>query len=106
MALAMPVLRPKQLARFAATLNSPPLTWMRHSLALRNGTTPGSNRCTSAPSETRSKAPSGRIARPDIGRHHAAGSGWASTRLGARGRRLLAQEREVADAEGVRQRAV
>ena len=54
---AMPVFMRKQSDRLAATLNSPPLTWMLHSVALRNGMMPGSSLCTSAPSETRSRAP-------------------------------------------------
>src|SRR5450755_3598806 len=58
MALTMPVLRPKQSAKLAATLNSPPLTWIWHSVALRNGTMPGSRRWISAPSDTKSSAPS------------------------------------------------
>ncbi len=37
----MPVLRPKQSARFAAQLNSPPLTWIVQFVALRNGMMPG-----------------------------------------------------------------
>src|SRR6266571_8097553 len=64
MALAMPVWRRKQSARLAATLNSPPLTWIRHSFALRKGMTPGSRRWTSAPRAAKSSAPSGRIPRP------------------------------------------
>ena len=64
MALAMPDFRPKQSARLAATLNSPPLTWMRHSVALRKGTMPGSSRWTRAPRETKSSAASGRMFRP------------------------------------------
>src|SRR5450759_4268873 len=64
MALATPVFRPKQSARFAAQLNSPPLTWILHSVALRNGMIPGSRRCTSAPSDRKSSAPSLRIFRP------------------------------------------
>src|ERR1035441_4848834 len=64
MALAIPVFRPKQSARFAAQLNSPPLTWILHSVALRNGMIPGSRRCTSAPSDRKSSAPSLRIFRP------------------------------------------
>src|SRR6266542_289914 len=63
MAVAMPVLRPKQSDRLAAQLNSPPLTWMVHSLALRKGMWPGSSLWTSAPSETKSSAPSGLIVR-------------------------------------------
>src|ERR1017187_24514 len=64
MALATPVFRPKQSARLAAQLNSPPLTWILHSVALRNGIIPGSRRCTSAPSDRKSSAPSLRIFRP------------------------------------------
>ena len=56
MAVAMPVCMPKQSARLAAQLNSPPLTWIWHSVALRNGMIPGSRRWTSAPSETKSSA--------------------------------------------------
>src|SRR5512140_1657404 len=57
MAVAMPVRRRKQSARLAAQLNSPPLTWMRRSAALRKGTTPGSRRWTRAPRERKSRAP-------------------------------------------------
>src|ERR1039458_7678954 len=64
MALAIPVFRPKQSARFAAQSNSPPLTWILHSVALRNGMIPGSRRCTSAPSDRKSSAPSLRIFSP------------------------------------------
>src|SRR5580692_9797197 len=64
MALAMAVFMPKQSDRLAATLNSPPLTWMWHCDALRNGTMPGSSRCTSAPSERKSRSPSLRIFKP------------------------------------------
>src|SRR5450755_4255489 len=64
MALATPVFRPKQSARFAAQLNSPPLTWILHSVALRNGMMPGSRRCIRAPSDRKSSAPSLRIFRP------------------------------------------
>src|SRR6516162_4175353 len=60
----MPVFRPKQSARFAAQLNSPPLTWMWHSVALRNGMIPGSRRCIRAPRDRKSSAPSLRIFRP------------------------------------------
>src|SRR5437867_7103071 len=60
----MPVCSPKQSARLAATLNSPPLTWIRHSFALRKGMTPGSRRWTRAPRAAKSSAPSGRISRP------------------------------------------
>src|SRR6266508_2894141 len=59
----MPVRSRKQSARLAATLNSPPLTWIWHSVALRNGTRPGSRRCTRAPSDRKSSAPSWRIFR-------------------------------------------
>ena len=41
---SMPVLSPKQSDRFAATLYSPPETWMSSVRALRNGITPGSSR--------------------------------------------------------------
>src|SRR6185369_17652761 len=64
MAVATPVFRPKQSARFAAQLNSPPLTWILQSVALRKGMIPGSRRCISAPSERKSSAPSLRIFRP------------------------------------------
>src|SRR5581483_6826342 len=57
----MPVLRPKQSERFAATLNSPPLTWIAQSVALRKGMIPGSSRWTSAPSDRKSSSPSLRI---------------------------------------------
>ena len=42
----------------AAQLNSPPLTWILHSVALRNGMIPGSRRWISAPSDRKSSAPS------------------------------------------------
>src|SRR6266702_1989258 len=61
MALAMAVLMPKQSARLAATLNSPPLTWILQSVALRKGMMPGSRRWTSAPSERKSRSASLRI---------------------------------------------
>ena len=48
----------------AATLNSPPLTWILHTQALRNGIMPGSSRWTSAPRETTSKAPLAGIFKP------------------------------------------
>lgn len=64
MAAAMPVGMPKQSERFAATLNSPPLTWILHSVALRNGTTPGSKRYTSAPSDSKPSAPSFGMLKP------------------------------------------
>src|SRR6516165_11213777 len=51
----------KQSARFAAQLNSPPLTWTEQAESLRNGTTPGSRRWTSAPSARKSSAPSVRM---------------------------------------------
>ena len=37
----MPVFMRKQSARLAATLNSPPLTWIWHWVALRNGNDAG-----------------------------------------------------------------
>ena len=40
----MPVFKRKQSAKFAAVLNSPPLTCSWHSVALRKGTMPGSMR--------------------------------------------------------------
>src|ERR1044071_537217 len=64
MAVAMPVLRPKQSAKFAATLNSPPLTWSPHSVALRKGVTPGSSRYTIAPSDKKSRWPLSEILNP------------------------------------------
>ena len=64
MAVAMPVFRRKQSARLAAQLNSPPLTWMAHSVALRNGMMPGSRRWTRAPTDTKSRAASGRMSSP------------------------------------------
>src|SRR5512138_1218072 len=64
MAVTMPVFRPKQSARLAAQLNSPPLTWIAHWLALRKGMMPGSRRWTSAPIETKSSAASLRTSRP------------------------------------------
>src|SRR5258708_35237563 len=67
MAEATPVLRPKQSERLAATLNSPPLTWIWHSVALRKGMIPGSSRCTTAPRARKSSAPSGRMFKlPDM----------------------------------------
>src|SRR6266571_1916702 len=66
MALAMPVWRAKQSARLAAVLNSPPLTWIAHSVALRKGMTPGSRRWTRAPRDRKSRAPSGRMFRPEL----------------------------------------
>src|SRR6266496_3754494 len=66
MALAMPVWRRKQSARLAAVLNSPPLTWIAHSVALRKGMTPGSRRWTRAPRDRKSRAPSGRMLRPEL----------------------------------------
>src|SRR5262249_17513004 len=50
------VRRPKQSARFAATLNSPPETWISNERALRNGIIPGSSRWTSAPSDRKSSS--------------------------------------------------
>src|SRR5512143_1685031 len=64
MADATPVLRPKQSARLAAQLYSPPLTWIWHSVALRNGTTPGSSRWMSAPSERKSRVPRSGMFKP------------------------------------------
>src|SRR5579864_3422596 len=58
MAVAIPVFILKQSDRFAAQLNSPPLTWISQCVALRKGMMPGSRRWTSAPSETKSNAPS------------------------------------------------
>src|ERR1022692_1134158 len=66
MALAMPVVMPKQSARFAAQLNSPPLTWIWHSVALRNGMIPGSKRWIKAPSESKSSAPAVGISRVSV----------------------------------------
>src|SRR5579859_4540367 len=60
-AVAIPVRMRKQSARFAAQLNSPPLTWTEHDEAFRNGTTPGSRRWTSAPSARKSSAASFRM---------------------------------------------
>src|SRR3954454_6166145 len=56
MAVAMPVFSPKQSARLAATLYSPPETWISTERAFRNGSTPGSSRVTTAPSESRSSS--------------------------------------------------
>src|SRR5579862_9404240 len=64
MAVAMAVRMPKQSARLAATLNSPPLTWIRHSAALRKGIMPGSRRWTRAPSERKSRSASFGIFNP------------------------------------------
>src|ERR1700687_2493185 len=61
----MPVRRPKQSDRFAATLYSPPETWISTERACGNGITPGSSRCTSAPSARKSRAHASlRILRP------------------------------------------
>ncbi len=60
----MPVFMRKQSARFAAQLNSPPLTWIAHSVALRKGMMPGSRRWMSAPTDTKSRAASGRMSSP------------------------------------------
>src|SRR6188768_1950880 len=57
----MPVFNPKQSARFAAQLNSPPLTCTEQFEAFRNGTIPGSSRWINAPIERKSRSPSGRI---------------------------------------------
>src|SRR5215211_166045 len=59
-AVAIPVFSPKQSDRLAATLYSPPETWTSNDRALRNGTVPGSSRCTSAPSERKSSSQSSR----------------------------------------------
>src|SRR5262245_15934639 len=56
MAVATPVLRPKQSDRLAATLYSPPETCTSKLRALRNGMIPGSRRWTSAPTERKSRA--------------------------------------------------
>src|SRR5436305_11618781 len=56
MAVAMAVRRPKASERLAATLYSPPETWMSRVRALRNGMTPGSRRWTSAPRERKSRS--------------------------------------------------
>src|SRR5262249_45028271 len=56
MAVAMPVRMPKQSARLAATLYSPPETWISTERALRKGITPGSSRWTRAPRERKSRA--------------------------------------------------
>src|SRR5450755_3115188 len=66
MAEAIPVDRPKQSARLAAQLNSPPLTWIWQWVALRKGMMPGSRRWTSAPSESRPRAPAGGIWRKSV----------------------------------------
>src|SRR5579864_8751379 len=56
MAVAIPVLSSKQSERFAATLYSPPETWISTERAFRNGITPGSSRWTSAPNERKSSS--------------------------------------------------
>src|SRR5688572_24079745 len=56
MAEAMPVRSPKQSARAAATLYSPPETCTSNVRALRKGATPGSKRCTRAPRARKSRA--------------------------------------------------
>src|SRR5487761_1715731 len=66
-AVAIAVRSPKQLARFAATLYSPPETWISSRAALRKGTVPGSRRVTRAPSERRSRAPPGGTSRTRSG---------------------------------------
>src|SRR2546423_339378 len=81
MAEAIPVLSWKQSDKLAATLNSPPLTWIWHSVALRKGTTPGSSRWMSAPRERKSSAPCEGMFKPyfmvasdselQVGRHDA-----------------------------------
>ena len=60
----MPVDSPKQSDRFAATLNSPPLTCTSKLVAFLNGTMPGSSRCTTAPSDTKSSSPFSGIFNP------------------------------------------
>src|SRR5207247_2110593 len=65
----MPVRIRKQSDRLAATLNSPPLTWIWHSAALRKGMMPGSSRWTRAPRESRSRSPLGRMFKPWCMRH-------------------------------------
>ncbi len=44
-------------------LNSPPLTWISHVVAFRNGTIPGSSRWIRAPSARKSRAPFAGISR-------------------------------------------
>src|SRR5579885_2047262 len=56
MAVAMPVRSRKQSDRAAATLYSPPETWISTERALRKGTTPGSSRWTSAPRARKSRS--------------------------------------------------
>src|SRR5437588_11753786 len=56
MAVAIPVRRPKQSDRLAATLYSPPETWTSNERAFRKGITPGSSRWTSAPRERKSSS--------------------------------------------------
>src|SRR5258706_11059200 len=51
----MAVRRPKASERLAATLYSPPETWISKVRALRKGMMPGSRRWTSAPRERRSR---------------------------------------------------
>src|SRR5437868_15167568 len=65
MAVAMPVRRRKQSDRLAATLYSPPETWISTDRALRKGITPGSSRWTTAPRARKSSVHgSVRIFRP------------------------------------------
>src|SRR5947209_3231697 len=59
MAVATPVFRPKQSARLAATLYSPPETWTSKERALRKGMMPGSRRWTRAPRERKSRLAAG-----------------------------------------------
>src|ERR1051325_6353922 len=56
MAVATPVFRPKQSLKLAATLYSPPETWMSSFRALRNGMIPGSRRWTRAPRDRKSRS--------------------------------------------------
>src|SRR4051812_579124 len=61
----MPVFSPKQSLRLAATLYSPPETWISSVLALRNGMMPGSSRCTRAP-RARKSSSLGSVRRPRL----------------------------------------
>src|SRR5665647_2383979 len=66
MAEAMPVRLPKQSDRLAAQLNSPPLTWIWHSVALRKGTMPGSRRWMMPPRARKSNSACWRMFRPSL----------------------------------------
>src|SRR5438105_851942 len=66
MAVAMAVRMPKQSERLAATLYSPPETWISRERALRKGMMPGSRRVTRAPRERKSSWASGLMFRADI----------------------------------------